>query len=319
MENKDRSLILRAIGGIAIVAGIGVGLLAPIEIYAFYLFSEGGQFYYEGFGIGALMFGNIAAQIIGYYLIAALLIPLGYGHLKLRRWARTLALTALGFWLVVGLVVAVLFLLVLVTSKEPTLASVLFFAALLALSYLVLPALMIRFYGSRDVRATFEAHDPYPHWTEERPVPVLVLAFLCAFFAVCMHIPILFSGIFPLFGTWLFDLPGIVLLALSMACLGCLAWGVLGRRTWAWWGTFVYLSTMIVSTVLTLLTTTWSDILAGMRFPITEMEAVQGMPLQGYHIALFLGIPLLASLGLVLYSKRYFGQSTVQDARSGRD
>ena len=40
-------------------------------MYCFYLFSEGGRFHYEGFGFGSFMFGNIASQIVGYYLIAA--------------------------------------------------------------------------------------------------------------------------------------------------------------------------------------------------------------------------------------------------------
>jgi hypothetical protein len=42
------------------------------------LFSEGGSFSYEGFGFGSFMFGNIASQVIGYYLIAAVLIVVGY-------------------------------------------------------------------------------------------------------------------------------------------------------------------------------------------------------------------------------------------------
>jgi hypothetical protein len=62
-----------------------VGFFGPLEMYCFYLFSEGGHFYYEGFGFGSFMFGNIASQIIGYCLIAAVCVPLGYGHLATRR------------------------------------------------------------------------------------------------------------------------------------------------------------------------------------------------------------------------------------------
>ena len=95
MDHKDRSLILAAIGIPLLSVGIVAAFMGPIEMYCFYLFSEGGRFHYEGFGFGSFMFGNIASQIIGYYLIAFVCIPLGYGHLKKRRWARTLALTAL--------------------------------------------------------------------------------------------------------------------------------------------------------------------------------------------------------------------------------
>jgi len=106
---KDRSLVLALIGGFLLLVGLVAAFFGPIEMYCFYLFSEGGRFHYEGFGFGSFMFGNIACQIIGYYFIAALCIPLGYGHLKARRWARTLSLTLLECWLVVGAPLTVVF------------------------------------------------------------------------------------------------------------------------------------------------------------------------------------------------------------------
>src|SRR4030042_2937158 len=94
-DYKDRSRIIAALGGLLMLGGVAIGFLAPLEMYCFYLFSEGGRFAYEGFGFGSFMFGNIAGQIVGYYLIAGILIPLGYGHLNKRRWARTVSLTLL--------------------------------------------------------------------------------------------------------------------------------------------------------------------------------------------------------------------------------
>lgn len=306
MEHLDRGHVLRVFGALMLLAGIAVAMLAPIEMYSFYLFSVGGPFHYEGFGFGSFMFGNIASQIIAYYLIGLLLIPLGYGHLRLRRWARKLALTALGFWLVVGAVVSVLFLLVLSSSKDPTLTGVLVFTVLLALAYLLVPILMIRFYRSAGVQSTFEMHDPHPHWADDRPIPILVLGFLLLFYAVCMHIPIFFRGIFPLFGTWVFGRHGIMLLAVSMAILSCLAWGVLKIHRWAWWGALLYVAAMTLSSLVTLAKTSWSDLLAGMRFPPSEMEILGELPIQGYHLAIVLAIPLLLTLGLAAYSRRYF-------------
>ena len=160
MDHKDRTPVLALIGILLLLVGIPVGFLGPIEAYTFYLFSEGGRFAYPGFGFGSFMFGNIASQIIGYYSIAILLIPLGYGHLKTRRWARTLSLALLWVWLVVGAPLALLFLVILGASKDITMAVAIATMVLLALSYLVLPAAMIHFYRSRNVRLTFEAKDP---------------------------------------------------------------------------------------------------------------------------------------------------------------
>ncbi len=75
MDYRDRRWILFAIGVLLLLVGAGSVLLGPAEMYCFYLFSEGGPLHYEGFGFGSFMFGNIATQIMGYYFIAALLIP----------------------------------------------------------------------------------------------------------------------------------------------------------------------------------------------------------------------------------------------------
>jgi hypothetical protein len=303
---QDRSRILVAIGALLLLIGIAVALLGPVEMYCFYLFSEGGRFHYEGFGFGSLMFGNIASQIVGYYLIALVLIPVGYGHLKVRRWARPLALTLVGFWLVVGVPLIVVFSFVAVASKDLSLAVVLIMLVALALSYLVLPGVLIWFYRSRNVKLTFEAKDPQTYGVERFPIPVLVLCSLYLFYIVVLHILILFNGIFPLFGVWLVDLQGILLLDILIACLACLIWGTFRLRTWAWWGSLIYFGLLTSSSILTLCRSSLSDILSRMKFAPTETEALQGLPFQGWHLAAFIGIPLLLTLGLIIFSKRYF-------------
>ena len=305
-DYRDRSLILVVIGVLLLLVGIGAAFLGPAEMYCFYLFSEGGRFHYEGFGFGSFMFGNIACQIVGYYLIAALFIPLGYGHLKVRRWARTLSLTLLWFWLVVGVPLIIVFFFILAGSKELSLAAALIAVVFLGLSYLVFPGLLIRFYRSRNVKLTFETKDAKSYWIENLPIPILVLCSLYLFYIVVLHMLILFNGMFPVFGVFLFGFQGILLLDISIACLVCLIWGTLRLRMWAWWGSVVYLSLITFSMIQTLFQSSYSTILSGLEFPPREMEFLGGLPVQGYHFAALVGIPLLITLGLIIYSKRYF-------------
>jgi len=305
---KDHRIILFIIGGLLLVGGVAVGFFGPLEMYCFYLFSEGGRFSYEGFGFGSFMFGNIAAQIIGYYLIAAVCVPLGYGHVTVRRWARKLTLTLLWFWVIFGIPLIVVFLFTLFSSKDLPLAAGLAALVLAGLAYFVAPWLLMRFYRSRDVRLTFETRDPKPSWIDDLPQPVLVLGALLLFFIVVLHIPIFFSGIFPFFGLMLVDLAGFVLIDVSIFCLAGLAWGLLKLRPWAWWGALVYLSLLTVSVIVTFSQYTLLDILARLRFPPTEMEILDGLPFHGLHLALALGVPLLITLGLLVFSKRYFRQ-----------
>jgi hypothetical protein len=306
MDYKDRRSILALIGVLFLLVGIGAAFLGPLEMYCFYLFSEGGRFHYEGFGFGSFMFGNIASQIMGYYLIGVLSISLGYGHLRVRRWARTLSLTLLWFWLVVGVPLTIVFFLVLITAKDLSPVAALAVALVLGLSYPIVPGLLIRFYRSQDVRLTFETRDLKSYGIEKLPMRTLVLCSLYLFYVVSLHIPIFFNGIFPFFGVLLSGLQGILALDISIACLVCLVWGTLRLRRWAWWGSIVYLSQMILSLVLTFSRASYADILAKMRFPPTEIEALRGLPLQGWHFAVFVGTPLLITLGLAIFSKQCF-------------
>lgn len=310
MDHKDRTLVLALIGVLLLLVGVPVGFLGPIEAYTFYLFSEGGRFAYPGFGFGSLMFGNIASQIIGYYTIAALLIPLGYGHLRARRWARTLSLTLLWVWLVVGAPLAILFFFLLAASKDITLPIAIAAIVLLAFSYLALPALMIRFYRGRNVRLTFEAKDPNTYWVERLPMPILVLGALGLYYIVMLHIPILFNGLFPLMGRFASELQGIQLLAASIAVLICLTWATLGRRRWAWWGSLLYAALMTASLLVTLTRSSWAEILQVLDFPPREVDMLDGLPIQGYHLAILIGAPLIITLAVIVWAKPYFGPDT---------
>lgn len=313
---RDRSWLLRAIGALLLLLGLGVAFLAPLEIGVFYWFTEGGRFHYPGFGFGSFMFGNMALQVVGYYLIALICIPLGYGHLRLRRWARTLAVVLLWAWLVVGLPLIVLVFFVLAGSKELTPLGALTAATLLALSYVALPGLFLRFYGDQSVARTFEARDRRSYWTEERPMPILVLAALYAFYLVMLHAPLLFNGIYPGLGTFLYGMPGIILLDVSVLLLALLIWGTLAQHRWAWWGGLVYVGWLTLSWMLALIRSSYAELLVGLRFPARELDFLGGLPVEGYHLALLLGIPLLITWVLIAASRRHFGSQTASSSRA---
>ena len=306
LDYKDRSRVLTIIGALLLLGGIAIGFLGPLEMYCFYLFSEGGRFHYEGFGFGSFMFVNIASQIIGYYLIAFIFILLGYGHLKMWRWARTLSLTLLWSWLVVGAPLIIVVFFILAGSKDLSLPVALIALVFLGLSYLVFPGLLIRFYQGRNVRRTLETKDAKTYWIEELPIPILVLSSLYLFYVIMLHILILFNGMFPVFGVFRFGLQGIVLLDISIACLVCITWGTLRRRLWAWCTSVILLGLFTFSTVLTFFRSSYSAILSGLAFPPREMEFLGGLPIQGYHFSILVGIPLFITWVIAILSKRHF-------------
>ena len=305
----DRSRVIAVIGVLLLLVGVAAAALGPMELYCFYLFAEGGRFHYEGFGFGSFMFAVIAIQVAGYYVIAMICISLGWGHLRLRRWARRLSLSLLGFWFIVGVPLVIVFMAMLVISKKPSLSTVAAVLPLLVLLYPVIPGLLRRFYRSRDVRMTFETRDSAPHWSERIPLSILVLCTLYGFYIIALHMAILFRGAFPLAGVLITDMAGVALADASILWLACLIWGTLRQQSWAWWGALLYFSVMTVSVFWTFSRLSLADILRVMRFAPLETRALSGKPMQGMHLAAFLGLPLLATLGLIIYSRRSFGTS----------
>ncbi|MBN1152236.1 MAG: hypothetical protein JXA58_03405, partial [Dehalococcoidia bacterium] len=101
-SDKGISVFLQLCGLVLLLIGLVGAAYGPLEIYVFYFFSEGGQFHYQGFGFGSLWFAALVVQNLGYYVVAALLIPVGLGHFKLRRWTLTLTRLYLWFWLGAG-------------------------------------------------------------------------------------------------------------------------------------------------------------------------------------------------------------------------
>jgi len=307
---RDRSPILYLMGTPLLLAGLVAAFYGPLEMYCFYLFGEGGRFAYPGFRFGSFMYANLAAQIAGYYTIAAVLIPLGYGHLARRRWVRQLALALLGFWRLLGLPLSLVFLLVWMASKEVAAAAVVGVVVLLAAAYLILPGLLRRFYRSRDLRLTLEAREPREHWLERLPVPVLTLCLLYLFYGIVLHLPILLNGIYPLCGTFLTGLPGIVALDLSILLLGLLTFGTFKRSTWAWWGGLAYWGWLATSTIATFALTSYQELLTILALPPREIDMLDGVPLQGFHLALFFGLVFVLPLVWLVACKAHFGQRT---------
>jgi len=318
IDYRDRRTILVTLGIVLLLAGIGCAFIGPVELHVFYLFSAGGRFHYEGFRFGSFMLGNIALQVAGYYLIAAVLIPLGYGHVALRRWVRPAALALLWTWLLLGLPLLVVLFFMTVSVKAFSTAGGVVFVVLLGASYFLVPWLGIRFYQGRNVRSTLEARDPQPGALEARPVAILVICLLDLFFLIALHVPLLYRGLFPVFGTLVGDLEGTYLTAAAVLGLGLLLWGTWQQRAWAWWGSAAFYGLLAASWLVTFAQTSYAELLAWLQFAPTEMEALSGIPLQGYEIGLFVGLPMLACLAVILASRRHFGRSPAPATLSSR-
>ena len=204
-NNKLALLLLQIIGVVSLLIGTIAAIASPTEIYCYYLFSEGGRFYYEGFGFGSFLFGNITLQIFGYYILAIVFIPLGYGHVKRKAWTPKVSLTLLWSWIIVGIPLLLVLLFIIVTYKEPSVIFIIISVVFLVLCYTVLPFFLIKFYKSEVLHKALSTKARM-YWINQYPVAVLVTIVLYLFHVVIFHALLFHKGLFPFFGMWLVDL-----------------------------------------------------------------------------------------------------------------
>ena len=291
---------LTGTGILLLLLGTGSLVVAPLEMICFSWFTPGGRFGYEGFGFGSFMFGNLAVQILGYYLVALLAVPLGYGHCTRKRWLRPVMLGLLWGWWVLGLPLLAVFLFVLFASKTLSVAVGVSVVVVALATYVVLPGVLIRFYTGDSVRHVLERDHPELTWAEALGVPMLVVVGLEVFFVIALHVLLLFNGLFPLLTGWATGLRGLALIDGAVVLLLLLVWGSLRRSRWALWGSLSYFSVMAILWIGTLLSTRWSELLGVLAFPAVERDMLSGMPLQGWHLALLVGLPLVGTLAAVV-------------------
>lgn len=315
-------IFLRATGLVLILVGLVAAYYGPLEIFVFYLFSEGGQFHYDGFGVGSFWFAALVVQNMGYYIIAALFLPVGIGHWKRHRWALTLTQLYLWFWLGAGILLfgSYLFLipaiLELESSPNVLLWKIVTLGIALLVTLIVLPVAGIWLYSSEGVKAAFVEHNPRIYWTEKYPFPLLALLLLFIIMIIVLHLAIFFQSLFPMFGQIQLGRPSVYLIALCILILGILIYGTVRLAKWAWWGSLIFVSLLAVSSAMTFSRYSFYDIIQMMNLPGYEMAFLSRMiVIHDVHITGLVAAPLWIALGLIVYSKRYFGQRSSSENR----
>lgn len=311
---KDRSTGLVIFGAMTLLIGCLAGLFALLIV-------------------GAQMAGRAAQPSGGaptvvpavalYGVLAVALIWLGIGSIMVRRWARALLLIFSWSWLLLGIfaTIGMVFFIPIImanaqaaappghpASRAAMAAAMVFVFIIFGIFFLLLPALWLFFYNSRHVKATCEAHDPEPCWTDRCPLPVLALS-LWLMFSVPMMVlmPIGGHAVLPFFGVFFSGIPG-AFLYFAIAVLWCYAaWLIYHVNSRGWW---LVLIAMIVFTVSGVITFSQHDILEmyqRMGYPQTQINQIQKMGLFGGNSTVWMTIvSVLPLVGYMLFIKRYF-------------
>ena len=310
MDKTSSKLVhyfIKFIGVSLLIIGVTAACVAPAESYCYYLFSEGGRFHYEGFGFGSFMFANITMQIWAYYIIALVCIPLGIGHLKKQVWIRKISLAFIWVWFIVGIPILPIILSIFITSKEPSFFLVIFSGLIALLSYTLFPSLLIKFYKSKKIEfALLNMNSKRNNFINNYPVPIIMMIILYFFYIFAFHCFLLLRGIFPFGWKFIVDFNGIVLNSISILFLVLIIIGTLKRKLWSWWASFIYFTIVTASSLVTLLLSDFLEIVNLLKLPPTETDLLINMPLKGAHLTVIFGIPLIITLGVIIFSRKHF-------------
>jgi len=309
---KDRSGGLVVFGVLTILLGILAGGMVGLMLLGQALTARNPN--------ASTSFAMILPGLLIYGGLAIALIWIGIGSIIARRWARALLLIFSWSVLVMGAITVIAMIVILprimanLNANVPAgqeggamIAGMIFAFVILGVLFIVIPGVWIFFYGSRDVKATCEARNPEPGWTDACPLPVLATS-LWLWFAVPMMVlmPLIYHGVAPFFGTFLSGVPGTLFYLVMAAVWGWVAWRLYRLDVRAWW---VLLVALVLFCVSNLLTYTHHDMLEMYRlmgYPEEQIDQLQKTGLMnGNHLAWITVGSMLPFVGYLLFVKKY--------------
>jgi hypothetical protein len=313
-EFRDRSTGLLVFGILDILLGAGCLLMIVLLILSQMMSSRA-----TGMEPGARMIAPVAMIYGG---LAVTLVWLGIGSITRKRWARALLLILSWSWLMTGLV-SLGVMLVMVPrllragpaggQQMPPgafVAVMLFMLLFMGLLMVGVPGVMAFFYGSRHVKATCEARNPRPCWTDACPLPVLAVAcWLWLGGASMLFMPVGYRVVVPFFGVLLTGLPAAILLGALAALWLWLGWRCYQLKPAAWWILVTVFAVFALSSTLTFARVDLMELYEKMGYPEAQIEMIrqQGW-MTGRLLTVWMTIVLVPVLGYLVWVKRFFNR-----------
>jgi hypothetical protein len=266
----------------------------------------------------------IIPSILTYVLLAIALIWIGIGSIQCRRWARSLLLVFSWFWLGMGVLMVPMmaWLLPRILAKAPTggqpmpkeamLLIVAVEIVMVGVFFILLPGAFVLFYRSPHVKATCEARDPRPRWTDACPLPVLAVpSLLCPGAGTMVLLALTGFAVFPFFGTFLTGFPGGILMIGAATLFFWAARGCYRLQPRAWWTLLILILVFAVSGLLTFAQADLIELYEKMGYPQAQIDLMRQYNwMDGQTMMWISMLWILPILGYLLWIKRYFPKAS---------
>lgn len=324
---KDMRTGLIAFGVIQIIFGGFCALAIPLMILGMLASTALGKS-----SAAPMSVRMMVPSVLFYVVLAVWFIWMGVGSIKARRWARALLLVSSSVWLIGG-IFGLIFILLLIpgmydqmaenTQMPPAAVSIMKFTMIgfMTVFYVVIPAVLVLFYKSKNVKATCEFRDPQVRWTDKCPLPVLAISFLFGIWAASALFTGFYKWTMPFFGFILSGIPGAAVALVIMLLSAYVAWGTYRLDIKAWWCSLLLIIALTLSTVITFsrvnLWDVYSDLYEKMNFSRQQIDMMRqyAMP-QTSTMAVLVGLWSLGLLAYLLYIRRYFVSPPDQESPS---
>ncbi len=244
-EYTDRRAGLVFFGALLIGVGVLCAVLVPLLFLAQYLMPPSAS---------GLNGHTMVTAVLTYSSMAVIFIWLGIGSILCRRWARALLLILSWSWLLAGiLMIGILIWFAPAFFPADLPAPILWMVMLITAVFgVVLPGAMGMFYQGRHVKATCEARDPAPSWTDKCPMPALTNSLWLGLGSFWLLLSSLTTqGVVPAFGYLLTGAPATLMLLICAAAGLYLAWKSYQLKISAWWGTLAAAALVSLSVAIT--------------------------------------------------------------------
>ena len=322
-DYKDRSTGLTVFGILTILLGGLCGLLVPLMLASLVMPARNPQVPVNPMAVlpGAFIYGGLAVALIW----------LGIGSLSARRWARALLLIFSWTWLIVGLFIAGImpFLMAKIFASLPPDARtgkpalppeaipimIAVMVVFFGMFFIVMPAFWTFFYSSRHVKATCEARDPVPGWTDACPLPVLgFVLWTAAAVPMMLVLPLTGHAVMPFFGQFITGLPCALFCLVVAVVWGLAAWWLYRLEVRGWWLILFAMALFVMSALLTYAHHDLSEMYQLQGLPPAQIDQLQKLGLfTGNRLSWFTALCSLPFLGYLLFIKKYLWKGSDQN------
>ena len=319
---KDMKTGLVVFGILQIIFGGFCALLVPFMILGMIASSV-----LDNSSAAPMSLTMMIAAVLIYVLLAVWFICMGIGSIKARRWARALLLVTSWLWLISGICGLIFMLLLMPDVYEqmgkseqmpPGVARIMKYimTGFMIIFYVIIPGVLVLFYGSKNVKATCQFRDSRLRWTDKCPLPVLAVSLIFGFWAVSMLLMGFYGWAIPFFGSILSGIAGAAVVLVVMLLFGYVAWGTYKLSIKAWWCAVLVITAWALSAGITFSRVNILDYYEKMNFPKQQLDIIKQYNIPQDYTGLFFGLWVACFLGYLLYTRRYFVRPAEQERAS---